>query len=114
MGSRASQRSKGGVSKNSYVDESLFGGKKAGTKAGATVISMEELRTIRSKTEKNNQTDAVIITQKDMERIKEATTIKTKEQLAQEKRLLEEQKNAALAKSKMRKAKMMEMDAQRS
>jgi len=49
-----------------------------------------------------------------MERIKEATTIKTKEQLAQEKRLLEEQKNAALAKSKMRKAKMMEMDAQRS
>ena len=115
MGSRASQRSKGGVSKNSYVDESLFGAKKGGSKAnGATVISMDELRTIRSKTEKNNQTDAVIITQKDMERIKEATTIKTKEQLSQEKKLLQEQQNAALAKSKMRKAKMMEMDAQRA
>jgi hypothetical protein len=51
---------------------------------------------------------------KDMERINAATTIKSKEQLIQEKHLLEEQKNAALAKSKMRKAKMMEMDAQRA
>jgi len=49
-----------------------------------------------------------------MERIKMATTIKTKEQLIQEKRLFEEQKNAALAKSKLRKAKMMEMDQQRT
>lgn len=49
-----------------------------------------------------------------MERIKAATTIKTKEQLIQEKRLFEEQKNAALAKSKLRKAKMMEMDQQRT
>jgi hypothetical protein len=40
---------------------------------------LEELRTIRGKTEKNNQTDAVIISAKDMERIREATTIKTKE-----------------------------------
>lgn len=111
IGSRASQRSK-----KSHVDETLFGGKNAGAKAaaGSNVISIEELRTIRSKTEKNNQTDAVIISAKDLERIKEATTIKTKDQLAQEKRLLEEQKNAALAKSKMRKAKMMEMDATRA
>jgi hypothetical protein len=78
------------------------------------VISIEELRTIRSKTEKNNQTDAVIISAKDLERIKEATTIKTKEQITQEKRLAEEQQQAALAKSKMRKAKMMEMDATRA
>lgn len=49
-----------------------------------------------------------------MLRIKEATTIKTKDQLLGEKRLFEEQKNAALAKSKARKSKMMEMDAQRA
>ena len=92
MGSRASQRSRGAVSKNSYVDETLFGGKKPGTAASGTgsragvpkpgsaaVISLEELRTIRSKTEKTNQNDAVIITKKDMDRIKEATSIKTKE-----------------------------------
>lgn len=95
MGSRASQRSRGAVSKNSYVDETLFGGnKKPGTAASGTgsragvpkatygsaaVISMDELRTIRMKTEKNNQNDAVIISKNDMDRIKEATSIKTKE-----------------------------------
>jgi hypothetical protein len=106
-------RSKGGVGKNSYVDESLFGGKKtAGT--AANIISMDELRKIRTKTESNNQTDAVIITATDMQRIRDATIIKTKAQLIQEKTLHEEQKNAAMAKSKARKQKMMEMDAQRA
>ena len=75
---------------------------------------MDELRTIRQKTEKNNQTDAVIISKKDLERIKEATTIRTKEQAVKEKKLQEEQKNAALAKSKARKTKMQELDAQRA
>jgi hypothetical protein len=75
---------------------------------------MDDLRKIRTKTESNNQTDAVIITAKEMMRIKEATTIKTKDQLIQEKTLHEEQKNAAMAKSKARKSKMMEMDAQRA
>jgi hypothetical protein len=58
IGSRASQRSKGGVAKDSYVDETLFGGKKPATAASgrgnAAVISLDELRTIRQKTEKNN------------------------------------------------------------
>jgi len=62
MGSRASQRSRGAVSKNSYVDETLFGGtRKPGTAASGTgsragvpkpagtsaVISLDELRQIR-------------------------------------------------------------------
>ena len=72
---------------------------------------MDELRTIREKTEKNNQNDAVIISKNDLDRIKQATTIKTKEQIIQEKKLVEEQKQAALAKSKARKQKMQEMDA---
>ena len=79
IGSRASRRSQ---KADSYVDETLFGGKKAGSKgigANAAVISLDELRTIRSKTEKNNQNDAVIISKTDLDRIKGATVIKTKE-----------------------------------
>ena len=78
------------------------------------MISMDDLRKIRNKTEKNNQNDAVIISKADLDRIKDATTIKTKDQLIQEKRLLEEQKQAALIKSKMRKTKMQEMDTMRA
>jgi len=116
MGSRASQRSRGGVAKGSYVDESLFGGakKKPGSAAGVGIVTMDELRTIRTKTEKNNQNDAVIIIKGDLDRIRDATTIKTKEQIIQEKRLLEEQKQAALIKSKARKTRMQEMDTMRA
>jgi len=71
-----------GVGKNSFVDETLFGGKKtnAAGSAAANVISLDELRKIRTKTESNNQTDAVIISAKDMARIKDATVIKSKDQ----------------------------------
>ena len=89
MGSRASQRSK-----NSYVDEALFGSKKAGAEAtvktAAGVITLDELRTIRGKTEKNNQNDAVVLSKNDLLRIKDATTIKTKDQILGEKKLAEE------------------------
>jgi hypothetical protein len=121
MGSRASQRSRPtGVAKDSYVDETLFGGKKkpatatAGSRGNTAVITMDELRTIRGKTEKNGQNDAVIISKNDLDRIMMATTIKSKEQVIAEKKLLEEQKNAAMAKSKARKTKMQSLDAQRA
>jgi hypothetical protein len=60
IGSRASQRSK--VGKNSYVDEALFGGSKKPATSGGDrkvacstgVITLDELRTIRGKTEKNS------------------------------------------------------------
>ena len=75
---------------------------------------MDELRSIRQKTEKNNQNDAVVITKNDLDRIKDATTIKTKDQLLQEKRLADQQKAAALAKSKAKKEKMIKMDQARA
>lgn len=69
IGSRASQRSKA-----SNVDETLFGGKGTNASKGlpqnATVVSLDEIRSIRNKTLKNNQNDAVIISKSDMERIK--------------------------------------------
>lgn len=77
MASRGSKRS--GQGKNSYVDETLFGGKKKAQNTGANVVSLDELRTIRKKTESNNQQDAVIITATDLARIKDATVIKSHE-----------------------------------
>ena len=71
---------------------------------------MDELRDIRIKTEKNNQNNAVIISKNDLDRIKDATTIKTKDQIIQEKRIADAQKTAALAKSRAKKEKMMKMD----
>lgn len=51
---------------------------------------MDELRSIRQKTEKNNQNDAVILSKGDLDRIKDATTIKTKDQILQEKKLADQ------------------------
>lgn len=116
------------ASKRSNVDETLFGNKQAasnagGSKAGkfptgvktsAGFITMDELRAIRQKTEKNSQNDAVVISKTDLDRIKDATTIKTKDQIIQEKRLADQQKAAALAKSKAKKEKMIKMDQARS
>lgn len=118
-------------SKRSNVDETLFGGNKQPSHAGASkgsrgakfptgvntsagFITMDELRAIRGKTEKNNQNDAVIISKNDLDRIKDATTIKTKDQLLQEKKLADQQKAAALAKSKAKKEKMIKMDQARA
>ena len=83
-------------------------------KTSAGVITLDELRTIRGKTEKNNQNDAVILTKTDLMRIKDATTIKSKEQVLQEKKLIEEQKEAAAAKARARKEKMQTMDQLRA
>ena len=59
---------KSGKSKASYVDESLFGsnkkienGQSQMAKAGATILSINELRRIREQTEKGLQKDAAIL-----------------------------------------------------
>ena len=113
VGSRQSKRSQAGK-KDAYVDETLFGGKKTLANTGTAIVNIEELRKIRTNTEKNNQQDAVIISAADLSRIKEATIIKSKEQKIKERALQDEQKNAAMAKSKARKNKMVEMDQTRA
>ena len=119
------------ASKRSNVDETLFGNQKqpsataaskaaskskfpTGVNTAAGFITMDELRAIRQKTEKNNQNDAVVLSKADLDRIKDATTIKTKDQLLQEKKLADQQKAAALAKSKAKKEKMIKMDQTRA
>jgi hypothetical protein len=104
----------------SHIDETLFGkgstakAARSGHIAGATavrastgVITLDELRNIRGAAVKNSKNDAVVISKAELDRIKDATTVKTKDQVIVEKKLAEEQKQAALAKSKAKKAKMM-------
>ena len=83
-------------------------------KTSSGVISLDELRNIRGKTEKNNQNDAVIISKNDLMRIKDATSIKSRDQILQEKALLEEQKEAAAAKAKARKERTQALDQTRA
>jgi len=107
------------VSKPSYVDESLFGNKnkkQTGSKAGdvAPIIDKEDLRDIRKKTEKGQKSDAIVISHSELERMRAATKIQTKEQESQQRRLLEEQKDQAMAEAKARKQRMLEMDKERN
>ena len=116
-GSRASQRSKPSKAPSVYESDLGGNGKRGTGKQIATstgVIGIDELRRIREKTEKNNQTDAVIISATDLMRIKQATVVKTKEEVLREKTVREEQKVAALAMSKARKTRMQELDQQRA
>ena len=47
------------------------------------VVGKEELKDIREKTEKGQKSDAIIISKQELERMKAATKIQTKEQESQ-------------------------------
>ena len=57
------------------------------------MVSKEELRKIREQTEKGQKSDAIVISAGELERIKNSTQIRTKEEEFQQKRLIEEQKD---------------------
>jgi len=62
------------VSKPSFVDEALFGNTK---QTGS--LSKDELRNIREKTEKGQKSEAIVINQSELDRMKATTKIQTKE-----------------------------------
>ena len=102
------------IIQKSQVDDSLFGKKGAPTvKTGAGVITMDELRSIRKTTEKSGKADAVIISKDELARIKDATTIKTKTDLIEDKKYKEEMRNTQMAASKARRVKMAMADTKR-
>ena len=119
--SKVSNQSRKTVSKNSYVDEALFGnaGDRAkasaprSTTGGAVVIGKDQLRTIREAAQVGKQKDALMITQNELDRMKNTTVIKSNDEKLQEKKLLDEQKDQQMAAAKARKKKMMEMDRER-
>ena len=67
---------------------------------------MKELRDIREKALKNNQTDAVVISKSQLDRIKNETVVKTKRDLENEKKAMLAAKEKASAAAKAKKAKM--------
>lgn len=54
-------------------------GSKAGETQAAPIVDKDELRDIRKKTEKGQKSDAIVITQNELERMKASTKIQTKE-----------------------------------
>jgi hypothetical protein len=114
----ASRISRG--SKKSYVDESLFGNqnKKQATTLvappGASIVSVHDLRRIREQTEKGQKADAIIIGKTELDRIRNSTTIVTREEVKQTKKMLDEQKDQQRAAAKARKKRMLTLDQERS
>lgn len=77
-------------------------------------MTKEQLRDIREKTDKGQKSEAIVIRQEELDRMKGATKIQTKEQEIQHRRLLEEQKESAMAAAKARKQRMLDLDKERA
>ena len=115
--SSASLRSRG--SKKTYVDESLFGSQKdrpatTYAPAGASIVSLHELRKIRDQTEKGLKADAIVVTKSELDRMKASTNIVTKEERKMTKKMLDEQKEQQRAAAKTRKKRMLTLDQERA
>lgn len=119
---RSKNSYKSGRSKHSYVDESLFGSNKKKqpngdntiARAGASIISVNELRKVREQAEKGQQKDAIILPRSELERIRLSSKVVTKDQHMQEKQLLEEQKEKQRVLHNARKKRIMQLDKERN
>ena len=117
---RSKNSYKSGKSKKSYVDESLFGGSKKNDAtnviagAGAAIVSVNELRKIRNQTEKGLQKDAIILNKSELDRIRQASKITTKDQELQQKQIANEQKEQQRITHEARKKRMRQMDKERT
>jgi len=81
---------------------------------GTSTLTKDQLREIREKTEKGQKSEAIVIKQDELERMKATTKITTKEYEIQQRRLLEEQKESAMAAAKARKQRMLDLDKERA
>lgn len=92
----------------------FLGNTKKNTLTGAVTLTKDQLRDIREKTEKGHKSEAVVINQGELERMKATTKIQTKEQEIQQRRILEDQKDSAMAAAKARKQRMLDLDKERA
>lgn len=84
--------------------QTIIGNTKKTTGAGgAATLTKDQLRELRDKTDKGQKSEAIVLKADEVERMKAATKIQTKEQESQQRRLLEEQKDSAMAAAKARK-----------
>ena len=96
------------------MDTTLFASAKKVAKADIAVVSINELRDIRNKTEMGEKSDAIIIKNDELKRIKETMVVKSPEKLIEERKLKESQKIEMQASATIRKEKMKEHDKVRN
>jgi hypothetical protein len=118
---RSKNSYKSNRSKNSFVDESLFGSAKKQAprdnqfaRTGASIVSINELRRVREKTEKGQQKDAIILSKSELDRIRLSSKYATKDEMQQGRQLLEEQKEKQRVLQHARKKRMIQMDKERN
>lgn len=78
------------------------------------MISLDELRQLRKDTEKGTRPDAMIMTKDDLERIKNAKTIRTVEDIKREKKEKETMRENQQKTATLRKKKMLQLDEERA
>ncbi|OMJ87624.1 hypothetical protein SteCoe_10627 [Stentor coeruleus] len=116
-GSVASSKKSGGsykkVSDRSEVDEALFGAKASGSVQGGK-ISEEQIRKVKTMVLQGTTPEtAAVIPLTEIQRMKAAAVLKTKEELLSEHKVLEEQKEQQRAAAKARKERMMQLENER-
>lgn len=89
--------------------------KKTAVKAGAAIISADEMRKIRGEIEKGKaNNNAAIISKDELERMRGEAVIKSVAQLRQEKKMLDGQKETQLQQNKLRRERMTNADNMRA
>jgi len=112
-GSRASRTNYRVVSKTSNVDESLFGANTGPNGADTTTISRKQIEKLVGKQPMPGNVESIVISDKDLQRMKTAAVIETAKDVAQRKKRMEADKEARQRKSKERKEKMIQMEVER-
>ena len=81
---------------------------------GAAVVPLDELRRIRGLAEKGQQSDAVVLTKKEYDRMKQFSKIITPEEERERQKLNNEQKQVRMAAAQARKKRMQLRDNERA
>jgi hypothetical protein len=102
------------IAKDSQVDETLFGGKKPNT-ANGDRKKQEEIQKLTAEVRNGEVTNpnAIIISQTELQRMKNCAVVTTKEEQLHQKRILEEQNEKQQAAAKAKKQRMLEIEAER-
>lgn len=94
------------------VDDALFGGSKTGGARNST-MSKDDLNTLLTKKPANVETDSIVITTGDLQRLRTLATVVDKSALEQQKHQEAAAKMALQAKARERKEKMVAMEVKR-
>lgn len=98
------------MAENSGIDDSLFAGSKAGRTA---TISKDSMNALMTKKPTHVETDSVVISTNDLDRLRNLATVVDKAALEQQRKEAESTRAAMQAKARARKEKMLAMEAKR-